>query len=271
MRTLVRAAPLLLSVLALACELPNLDGSGGSAAASSGSGDAATASSSSSSGGVGASSSTGGELPALTPPEGCSECWDACATWVDQCNDDPVCNACVQDPGASAALCSELETIQKLRKCLLQKNPLDCTAKGCVPGPYHTCNPVTGEACDEALGGACLPDADWISDPQFECDYVASPGGPLGASCDPCDSFDVFFSTGCQPGNACFLEQCFAFCCDDADCGAEGRCSWTSYYAIGFCVTLDSVDLEDAVDVAPIPACNVPAAQDRPSHGACFP
>lgn len=85
-----------------------------------------------------------------------------------------------------------------------------------------TCNPITNEGCNTAMGEACDVNADG-----FEC-YPA-PNDKL--LCEVCGANDGF----CAGGMTC-VGKCAAYCCSDADCGT-GTCTKGGFPNpnVGFC------------------------------------
>ncbi|MFO0762880.1 MAG: hypothetical protein U0359_40970 [Byssovorax sp.] len=86
-----------------------------------------------------------------------------------------------------------------------------------------TCNPITNEPCNTAMGQAC--DTNGAG---FQC-YDPPNDKKL---CETCGSQDGF----CAGGLTC-LGTCARFCCDNADCGA-GTCDMSFGFAsnVGVCI-----------------------------------
>lgn len=72
----------------------------------------------------------------------------------------------------------------------------------------YACNPVTGAGCQP--GEACDISSDG---------FVCYPGDNVVGPCQDCSA------TFCQNTLHCADARCARFCCDDADCGADGVCS----------------------------------------------
>lgn len=114
------------------------------------------------------------------------------------------------------------------------------------------CNPVTNAGCDTAAGEACDFSADG-----FTC-YPAPNDAALCGACDQ--------SAGpyCAGGMTCPGDKCAKFCCNDGDCGANGKCDTTlTGMDVGLCVVSDG----DA-GVPPVEAGPEAAAEAGPDAAA---
>jgi hypothetical protein len=99
------------------------------------------------------------------------------------------------------------------------------------------CNPVTGEPCGERacdlwvrdytdLGYQCI-------DPTHTNETIASTDQPLCGTC----SANVGVRYLCSPTLACLAGKCARYCCDDGDCGKDGRCEKEGILGgVGVCV-----------------------------------
>ena len=89
---------------------------------------------------------------------------------------------------------------------------------GAGGGSDLPCNPFTGVDCDLAGGESC--DFDGVQFSCFPPDNTAKLCGSCGV-----DSPDGGAAQFCSLGLTCLdSNKCGAFCCNDGDCGAGGKC-----------------------------------------------
>ena len=92
-----------------------------------------------------------------------------------------------------------------------------------------TCDPLTAEPCDVAMGETC----DYIGD-----SFVCIPGPNDAVACDECGP-DVGIS--CGAGTNCNVDnaRCEKYCCADADCGTgfcnQGLFDGEGLESVGIC------------------------------------
>jgi len=127
-----------------------------------------------------------------------------------------------------------------------------------------TCNPVTHKGCT-TQGSSC----DIAYPGNFQC-YA-----PQGTPAKVCETCDVHTLPFCDSGLRCHptTKKCGRYCCDDGDCGPNGRCELDPMLAFG--TTLSHPDDKVGICVnkdpmMPGPDCGAPAALAAPSGGACF-
>jgi hypothetical protein len=127
--------------------------------------------------------------------------------------------------------------------------------------PTVLCDPFTASQCDVAGGESC----DWDGS-NFSC----FPPPNDGKLCGDC-GFDA--NTFCGVGLTCLdSNKCAAFCCNDGDCGAGGKCDLTFLGDpnVGVCVSTTAAP-DAGAGGSPggsEPACSAPAKP--PSNGSCY-
>jgi hypothetical protein len=181
--------------------------SSSAASTSAASSSAATGSSSAATG----SSSTGGgpDCSKFFNPGACGTCAEAnCCSEIAVCKGNPDCLDCITGNDPTKCVGAAQMQTDAVNNCTNTK----CNAE-CVP---PSCNPITNEGCSTDTGEACdhTPDG-------FGC-FPAPNDTPI---CEACDNQAGPF---CEAGHTCLPDGgCAAFCCDDGDCGANGKCDTT--------------------------------------------
>jgi hypothetical protein len=131
---------------------------------------------------------------------------------------------------------------------------LSTTSAGTGGAAIVGCDPFTGTPCHLEAGMIC----DWDD---HSASFACFPSADQTALCQDCST------TFCAAGLHCIYDtmKCAAYCCDDGDCGAGGRCDkgYLGDAKVGVCFSAAA----DAGQAAHEPACQAPAAP--PSQGAC--
>jgi hypothetical protein len=154
------------------------------------------------------------------------------------------------DPQCSGA--PSVTPFKAVAACQAQYCAAECAAK-------DTCNPVLANSCKGTTCDALYPGV-------FGCTYNSGAPSPLCQKCDPVNT------PFCGAGLHCFPKSstCAAYCCDDGDCGAAGKCILDQTVDFGqpLPVTKIKVGLCLTPDMA-MPDCTAPAV--APSMGSCVP
>jgi hypothetical protein len=167
-------------------------------------------------GGGGGGSSCSGIVPT---PDDCDKCMQtSCCGVFSACSKVPNCIACWEgtiDDDSKCEVAAVADALNKVEACAECNCHADCV--------YVQCNPITAEPCDTNGGETC----DWGPTlANGKGGYVCYAGG--GAKvCEACDPEAV--DPECDPGMTCLEDaSCARYCCNDGDCGANGKCDHVS-------------------------------------------
>ena len=199
-------------------------GTASSSSSSSGSTSSSSGSTSSSSSSGSTSSSSSGGTPmceGFLNPSDCVTCLEtSCCAELAACGEDGTCLDCATGSATDPTVCEDAAVaalIEGLNTCLESNCNDECI-------PKSECNPITNAGCT-AAGSSC----DLSNNGTFVC--FDPPNDALcGATCS--NSAGPF----CSPGTTCNETKCTPYCCDDADCGANGTCQATGVSNIGVCI-----------------------------------
>lgn len=211
-----------------------------------------------SAGASGASAGTGGAASTCDSPTasctGCQLCTSAaggpCVAETTACTKNPECGA-LQDcqntcmDAACATKCDEqhptgVMAYTAFNGCWMKQCKQACSLKLVCSGMPKTltstcfagqlCNAITNVGCSVAAGEACDFDGT-----KFKC-FGPPPANDIPL-CGACDVDLCVAGTTCRPTSPMGTEpKCAAFCCVDADCGPQGKCSMGGGLPGGICV-----------------------------------
>lgn len=163
-------------------------------------------------------------------PTACGTClMGTCCQELSDCQANTACWTCFNDQTGQDPSCQDQTAIDLLDKITLCANGC-CTADCFDPG----CNPVTNDGCDTEAGEAC----DLASSGDFIC-FPAEAGPNDTPICETCSNESGPF---CEPTHHCNEDTdgngaCARYCCDDGDCGANGKCDTSGLQdGVGLCV-----------------------------------
>jgi hypothetical protein len=188
----------------------------------------------------------------------CEPCIEMnCCNEATACYGDANCNACAMGMASSLAACAPgmSSTWDALVACATNKCPKECN-------PVSTCNPVTNQPCNTAMGEAC----DLTGSMNSLNVYVCFPPPNATDLCGACNNAGGPYCMGtqhCLENSMGMNGQCARYCCNDGDCGG-GKCDTSTLPGgAGVCVQM----LDAGVD----PSCGGDGGPPAvaPSNGSC--